>query len=233
MPATALPLHVGGKYEIASLAQEAYDGIRRMIHSGEFPPGAQIHERVMTEKLGLSRTPIRQALTRLASEGLVERIPRAGVFVRRLDATEMVELVELRRALEAASASMAAAQISPEQVEGLKALAVELENCPETLDLERNRSMELRFHRRICEHAGNREIARVLDQTHTIYLTLFPAEKNPQIFVTSPGEHRRIAEAIARGDAAEAYRAVWQHFDLVLARLRGEAGQHSSQGEET
>jgi len=205
-------------YRAPSLANDAYTGVRDMIVSGELPPGALIQERLVTDALGLSRTPVRQGLTQLVSEGLLIRIPRAGVFVRKLDSRERREFLELRRVLEAGAAGMAAERITSSEAAALIASAEELEACPESENIQRNRQLEVAFHLRVVELSGNREMMKSVERTHMICLTLFPDEAEPDFIATRPEEHKRIADAIASGRAMRAYVAMWRHFGRALNR---------------
>ena len=91
-----------------SLAEKAYDAIRDLIVSLELAPGAVIDERELMERLGIGRTPVREALRRLAHEGLVEVYPRRGMFVTGVDVRELARLSEVRAVLEPEAARLAA-----------------------------------------------------------------------------------------------------------------------------
>src|SRR2546430_2821677 len=105
--------------EAASLADRAYHAIREMIVSLELPPGAVIDERGLTERLGIGRTPTREALRRLAQERLVEVYPRRGMFVTSVEIRDLASLAELRSLLESQVARLAAERATAEDRRGI------------------------------------------------------------------------------------------------------------------
>ena len=107
-----------------SLADRAYVAIRDLIVSLELPPGALIDERrAGAQSLGIGRTPVREALRRLAQEQLVEVFPRRGMFVTGVDVRDLARISEVRAALEPEAARLAAERATDEQRDGLAALA--------------------------------------------------------------------------------------------------------------
>lgn len=212
------------KYNVQHRSGNAYAEVRDAILAGHFKPGMQLNERQLAEEFGVSRTPIRDALTRLASDGLVKQIPHIGVFVRKLDVGEAIQLMELRRALEAASAESAARRLKPEQTPALLKLAAEVDaSIRESDDTDQTRALELAFHRAVADLSGNAELMRVLENVKTIYLTLFPQAIRPAIRGNrSPTviTHAGIARAIASGDPRKAHEIMWDHFEPTLVELR-------------
>src|SRR5688572_6834678 len=102
------------------LERRAYDVLRQKISSGQLQPGARLSEYAEAKALGTSRGPVREAVSKLASEGLVEKIPGIGVFVRTpADADELREVFEFRAALETAAAGLAAGRVTDQQLAGL------------------------------------------------------------------------------------------------------------------
>ena len=205
------------KYAPRNRANGAYEAIRKAIIRGRYAPGAQLVERMLAEELGISRTPVRDALARLVAEGLLEQMPNLGVFVRKLDRHEAIQLVELRQVLESGAAALAADRVSESQGRALVSLAEELDqaqaHCGATPPLD----LDLAFHKRVCAVARNDEISRVLFTAGTIYLTFAPAA-----MLSRPGrfsDHVAVACAIAARDRRAAHDAMWAHFDTSLAVL--------------
>ncbi len=212
------------KYNVQHRSGNAYAEIRDAILDGQFTPGTQLNERQLAEEYGVSRTPVRDALTRLASEGLVKQIPHIGVFVRRLDVEEALELLELRRALEAAAAESASRRLSLDQADELLKLGEEVDaSINESDDSDKTRALELKFHRAIADLCANRELVRVLANIKAVYLTLFPQAIRPVIRgqkrITAV-THVEIARAIASGDVKKAHEVMWEHFEPTLGELR-------------
>ena len=208
------------KYAARNRSGGAYEAIREAIVSGQYAPGTQLVERLLAEELGISRTPVRDALARLVAEGFVEQMPNLGVFVRKLDRHEAIQLVELRQVLESGAAALAAGQISRDQGDELIGLAEELDRAQvefhaahAALPLD----LDTQFHQRVCVLAQNDEISRILFTAGTVYLAFAPAAR-----LSRPGrfsDHVAVARAIARGDRRAAQDAMWTHFDISLALL--------------
>lgn len=103
-----------------NLSTRAYEVIKRKIVNGEITPGTKLQEDRLAEELGISRTPIREALSRLAQEGLVEIIPRRGTYVVEFSLFDIVHLLEIREALEGMAARLAATNIARETLAEMK-----------------------------------------------------------------------------------------------------------------
>jgi len=206
----------------ATRPDAAYESIRDAILSTRVARGAKIDEQGLEKELGLSRTPIRQALTRLAAEGLLVYIPHAGFFVRKLDVSEAIDLLEFRRILESGAAALAATRATPEQAAGLVSMAEDLDRTDRRKNMTRARELELRFHRGVAQAAGNREMLRVLRNLQFIYLTLAPESIRPEAAdrrIEESATHTDVARAIAAGDSAKAHAAMWASFDATMRLL--------------
>lgn len=212
------------KYGVQRQSNRAYESIRNGILSGKLMPGVQLKEHALCRMFALTRTPIRQAFASLASEGLVEQIPNVGAFVRKLGRREVVQLMEVRRILEAGAAAEAAEKVNPASCAELIASARVVEDA-----LERNAQSEIleaefRFHRQITTLCDNPELQRIFDGIHALFATLTVNGK--------PGSghgvvnHLEIAEAIGSGNSARAYSAMWAHLSQGLKSL-GDAGASS------
>jgi DNA-binding GntR family transcriptional regulator len=104
----------------ASLKQRAYDHIRQKLMSGVLIGGSRISDAELAEEIGISRTPVREAIIQLETEGVIEQIPRFGSFIRMLSREELIHLYELREVLEGHNAAMAAERATPEEVRRLE-----------------------------------------------------------------------------------------------------------------
>ena len=113
--------------EAASFADRAYYAIRELIVTLELPPGAVVREPELTEQLGIGRTPVREALRRLAQERLVEVFPRRGMFVTKVDVRDLARLCEVRVALEPEAARLAAERATQADLAELRAVLAELD----------------------------------------------------------------------------------------------------------
>src|SRR5947208_516620 len=140
--------------EATSLADRAYHAIREMIVSLELRPGAVIDERRLMERLGIGRTPTREALRRLAQERLVEVYPRRGMFVTSVEIHDLASLAEVRLVLESHVARLAAERATDEDRSAMEALLDELEHGDD-LDARGLMALDERIHRQVYRSAHN------------------------------------------------------------------------------
>ena len=202
--------------------EAAYEKLKRALTEGHLPPGARLSEPELAELLGVSRTPVREALMRLAQEGLVELLPGRGARVRELTPEEVHEVYVVRAALEAEAARLAATRHAPDDLAALAAAQAELEALPPE-DVAAQTAADARFHAALVAASGNRELERLF---HQLDAKLALARRYSSDENQSPktlAEHRAILEAILAGDpdrAAAAARAHIERFErLVAARL--------------
>ena len=188
----------------ASRTDDAYQAIRRRILDNVYPPGHQALESVLAEDLGVSRTPVREALIRLANEGLVEVIPRHGMRVLSVSPVDMREIYEVLTALESAAAEMLARR-KPANVE-LQPLVDATRDMGRALkadDLDAWARADERFHKGLVELAGNRTlidaVARLDDRVHRARMFALRLRPKP---VKSTREHIAMLDRIRAGDAA-------------------------------
>lgn len=194
-----------------SRADSTYRRLKDMIQRGELKPGDRMREIDLAARLDVSRTPIREAIGRLASEGLVELAPSRGVMITRLDKQQVRELYAVRETLEGTAAALAAQSASADEISNIKSLLEILERKGlSTGDLARHNRA---FHAAIHEAAHNRYLARALEQlSDSLALlpgTTFQAEGRA---LEAHREHREMAEAIAGRDADKAERLARTHI---------------------
>jgi DNA-binding GntR family transcriptional regulator len=204
---------------VASLADKAYHEIRRRIVSLELAPGAVIEERQLVERLGIGRTPVREALRRLAQERLVEVYPRRGMFVTGVDVRELARLSEVREVLEPEAARLAAERATEADRAELRALQAELDSAGG------DRLMELdeRIHRAVYRAAHNDLLEATLEQYYVLALRIWSIATDRSHELEEAVEaHRALLEAIRAGDgerAAETMRAHVQNFEQAMHRV--------------
>ena len=140
-----------------SITEQVYRRVRTLLLEGGYAPGERLSEVTLAERLEVSRGPVREALERLAQEGLVVRVPRRGTFVRRYGRTEARELMELRRVLESAAGRLAIERASDAQLEEMRALqkAVDV-----VIEAGSGYPPDKDFHQAVVRLAGNRELER-------------------------------------------------------------------------
>ena len=186
--------------------ENAYAAIRRRILDNVYPPGHQALEGDLADELAISRTPVREALIRLANEGLVEVIPRHGMRVLPVSPLDMREIYVVLTALESAAAELLAER-RPVDAE-LKPLVDATNDMTLALDaedLDAWAAADERFHQRLVELAGNRTlidaVARLADRVHRARMFTLRLRPKP---THSTREHTALLERIRAGDAAGA-----------------------------
>jgi DNA-binding GntR family transcriptional regulator len=203
---------------VASLADKAYHEIRVLIVSLELAPGAVIDERDLIERLGIGRTPVREALRRLAQERLVEVYPRRGMFVTGVDVRELARLSEVREVLEPEAARLAAERATDADRAELAALVEELDRGGgELMELDE------RIHRAVYRAAHNDLLEATLEQYYVLALRIWSiALDRAQELEEAVEAHRALLEAIQAGDgerAADTMRAHVQDFEQAMHRV--------------
>lgn len=168
---TAVPGTVNG--EPRSLAEKAYQLLVRMITRLELPPGALLVEKALMEQLGIGRTPVREALQRLAIEGLVTHLPNRGMFVAEISAVSVQEIYEFRALIDGNAARLAAQRSTPEQVAELDRLQNELVKATEDDDIDRYVALDRAFYEVLGAAAHNALLAEVLPRIFNLHLRLW------------------------------------------------------------
>lgn len=202
-----------------SAADYAHATLRAGILARRFRPGQRMREVELTQWLGISRTPVRQALSRLELEGLLSLEPRSGLVVARLDDEAMDELYEMRSALEAAAAAMAVRHATPRDLEALHDLLAREAALPRDPDLRFAHNLE--FHAAIYRAAHNRFLMKSLgalnDAIALLGSTTMAAEGRLEAALE---EHRALVAAIAARDAPQAERLARAHIETALELRR-------------
>jgi DNA-binding GntR family transcriptional regulator len=216
MPNT-VPERFPGSGEYGSAPRDSaaaqYEAIRSLIVDGSIQPGEVLLETVLSRRLGVSRTPIREALARLAQEGLITRETR-GYVVKKRTPEEILEIYEVRIVLESACAAWAAGQASPYDLARLEHLTAEADACT---DYETHLRLNTEWHAALRAAAHNETTTRLLDGLSVLQQIYNPQMQVRQAANLSEGqaEHVRIVEAIKRGDADAARQAMTEHLSRV------------------
>lgn len=185
-----------------SLVEKAYDEIKSRILANAYPPGHQALEQEVAAQLGVSRTPVREALIRLENEGLVSLIPRRGMRVTPLSASDMREIYEVLTAVETMAVELLARKKpSKTKMKSASDALSEMEKSLREGDLEKWAEADDRFHRALLEACGNSRLAAIAgtvrDQGHRARLLTLRLRPKP---TKSNKEHRDVLNAILRGD---------------------------------
>lgn len=221
----------GAKAQKPTLVGGAYESLKEAIRNNVFPPGYQGSEQEIASQLGMSRTPVHEAIIRLQEEGLVRVLPRRGVVVCAISPDDMREIYEVIIALESASAELLAERPKDERrpiVEELTTLNARMQSALGSDDLVEWAKADERFHQLLVERSGNGRLARmfhtIMDQSHRARMLTLQLRPKP---TASVREHRAIVDAIHKGDPEAAREGAKRH--RVTARdqllpLLGEFG---------
>ena len=202
---------LGVTIQRTSLSREAYQALRSAILNRALAPGSKLSVRPLSEGLGLSPTPVKEALYALEREGLVTAVPNRGYFVPRFGAADVPEIYELREALESQSARLAAQRAGPVLAATLRRLLAEQREGGGD-DLERYGDLDLEFHRALWEASGNRRLAQMAETiAGQLRLLISTSAMVPGRIASSLEEHAAIVEAIERRRPAQAASAMRRH----------------------
>jgi DNA-binding GntR family transcriptional regulator len=196
---------------------DPYEAIKEGIRSHAYPPGQKLSEARLAEQFGIGRSPVRTSLRRLEAEGWIEISPQSGSFVADPSESDVLELAELRRLLEAHAAREAATKLSDEQLKMLRAKCDALKAIDLEHDTDALHAFDDVFHSTIHKAAGNQRIARMLrtlkDQIH--WVRTFNTTERPRRTSGSFAEMERVLEALERrnGEAAAALMA--EHIQQI------------------
>lgn len=208
----------------ASLSSAAQQEIERMILDGEIGPGSKLTEAWLSERLGVSRGPIREAFRMLEESGLVRQEKNRGVFVRDIPLEEALEIYDLRAAMDELVGRRLAETITPEQLKAARAIVERMDVAARSGDSDAYHLLNLDFHDALVGFTGNRKLAGVYRKL-VKELALFRRRnlRDQQLLPHSAAEHRGILKAIASGDPEQAGRAMFDH--VMESRERARKGE--------
>jgi len=213
-----------------SLEEQVYARLRSSIIDRTIQPGQRIPVDRLAQELGISRTPILNALKRLAQERVVDCLSRRGIYVRRFSKREMARLFEVREALEGMAARLAATRIAPAEVRRLGAQFRGLDGPP-TADIARRYiERDRHFHWRLVELAGNPHLMAALDSVNMMFFAYQDGLVRPPT-ETVP-EHLAILGALGRHDEEAGEAAMRLHIRRSIERLEAEADAEDARAAE-
>ncbi len=207
------------------LRDVVFQTLRQAILKGELQPGERLMEIKLAEKLGVSRTPIREAIRKLELEGLVVMIPRKGAAVANITEKDTKDVLEVRRTLEMFAVEVACDRITPEQLQDLREAAREFEASKGSADLIRIAEKDIRFHEVIYEATQNARLVQMLSNLReNMYRYRIEYLKDPNYYDSLVQEHREILNAVETGDKEAARLYMRAHIDnqqlAVISKIR-------------
>jgi DNA-binding GntR family transcriptional regulator len=205
----------------ALLADRAYAELRDRLVTLRIQPGSPIDEDLLGEELGMGRTPVREAIKRLALENLVTVFPRRGTFASEINITDLAHIADVRAQLEGHAAYRAAERISDAQRAELESLLDELGRSEGIDDLEALMDLDTRVHRFIYRCAGNPYMEETLARYYNLSLRIWylVLDRLPHLF-TRVHEHDDVLRAIAAGDAERARDILAEHVATFEREIR-------------
>ena len=215
-----------------NLDHKVYKTLKAMILGQKLSPGAKIHQEKLADDLGVSRTPVVNALKKLEQERLIIAVPRKGFYVRRFTPEEMIRIFELREVLEGLAVRRASVRITDGQLQKLRGFFGGIKVSDRSKDVERYGEEDRRFHNFLIEIGGDEILSGILETYNLItssYLVGFPGGlvRPPRETLS---EHLAIIGAICRQDAEKAEAAVRIHLRRSREKLAKEiamgAGEH-------
>lgn len=214
----------GNKRVVRSRTSAAYDAVLRSIVNGSLPGGSILEETVLAENLGISRTPLREALGRLTGEGFLIRQGRKLV-VHRVTERDFIEILHLRRILETEAVALATPRLRPEQIAEIRAALVSLET-PGHHSPESRWQVDHLLHRTIAEGSGNSRLAGAIvelrPKTKAISMRLMVERSYPAV---DYNEHMAILLAIEAGNAEHARAAMFTHIESARSNILRKLGE--------
>lgn len=214
---------------MSNAVEKAYAEIRDAIHAGRFPPGTHLKEGELAEMIGVSRTPIREALRRLNAEGSVHFMRNHGAFVADWSVDEIKEIFDLRAMLEGYAVERAAERATPEQVARLRELAeemlaLEVKGTPDALSSIATANGE--FHRIITQAAGTRRLSTMMAQVVEVPLVLRTFHRyNAEALRRSLRHHMEIVSAFEVRDGTWAGSVMRSHIAAAWHAIEASARQ--------
>jgi DNA-binding GntR family transcriptional regulator len=203
-----------------SQGQDAYLRLIAEIRSGALPPGGRLTETELATRLGISRTPVREAIRALEADGLVVHVPRVGASIRRLTYPEVTELYEMRCVLEGTAARLAARVASDVELSELDAISAEMAGAQR--DVGRLFDLNRQFHRTLLDAARNRFLLDAVQALEKTMLILGPSTMGIAGRITdAQAEHEAVLAALHARDADAAEALMRKHINAAHAiRLR-------------
>lgn len=205
----------------AALTDWAYETIKEDVLNLRHPPGGQLRVETLADQMGISRTPVREALLRLQSEGLLRSVARVGFFVTEISRVDLQELFELRILLESYIADKAATYLTDADLKRLDDLVKDQNMVvTKTGDLATFLKMDVELHDLLLERAGNKRLIRMMETVQDLtFRERALSIRSAQNISETLKEHQRLVEGLHRRDGQLASRLMREHLSAVRDRI--------------
>ena len=219
------------------LRELVFEALREAIIDGRLRPGERLMEIQLAEELGVSRTPIREAIRKLELEGFVVMVPRKGAYVADISTKDIIDVFEIRAALEGLAAQLAAERATDEELEEMERMLVEIGEAIEARDVDRLVETDTRFHEVLFRASRNERLCQLISllreqiQRFRIRTLSHPARMRVAL-----EEHRSLVEALAQRDPELARRVAQEHIESaensLMNLIRNDAALRDELGEQ-
>ncbi len=202
------------------LREAVCETLRDAIRKGILEPGERLMEVQLADELGISRTPVREAIRKLEQEGYVIMMPRRGTYVSDISTNDVKEIFEIRSALESLAVGLAARRIEPDELETLQNLLIEIEGYIKKNDIEKIVETDIKFHGLLYQVSRNERLVNIINNLKeqlARFRTL--SMSYPGRLQETLEEHSEMVEAIANGDVSAARDAAEHHMECAEKTL--------------
>lgn len=200
--------------EYLPLRDVVFNTLRQGILTGALRPGERLMEIHLADRLGVSRTPIREAIRMLELEGLVTMVPRKGAEVSRISTQDLSDVLEVRRVLDSLATELACSRISEEDKELLKKTEADFENAIAGKDVTKIAQADVEFHNVILKASGNKRLIQMMNNlAERIYRYRLEYIKDEKNHARLQAEHIEIVKYVLAGDVENATRVAKIHID--------------------
>ena len=195
------------------LREDIFNTLREAIISGELKPNERLMEVKLAEKMGVSRTPVREAIRKLELEGLVKMIPRKGAHVAELSTKDIIDVLEIRATLDGMATGLAAERITDEEIKGLGSIQIQFENYANKDNLQGSIKKDVEFHDLIYKASRNKRLVQISsnlrEQVQRFRVIYIKDYSDPRELIK---EHRCILEAVSNHDKEKAVECAQRHI---------------------
>ena len=206
--------------EYLPLRDVVFNTLRQAILRGELKPGERLMEIQLANKLGVSRTPIREALRKLELEGLVNMVPRKGAEVADITEKSLRDVLEVRKALEELSVQLACEKITEEEIEELKRVAERFKDTLDDQDVTKIAEADVAFHDVIYTATDNQKLILLLNTLREqMYRYRVEYLKKEEAYPQLIAEHEELIDNISKRNKEEATRIMCEHIDNQVATV--------------
>lgn len=196
------------------LREIVFETLREAIINATLKPGERLMEIQLAEEMGVSRTPVREAIRKLELEGFVVMIPRKGAYVAGISMKDIADVFEIRAALEALAAGLAAERITEEELEQLERILVKIGECVKNNDLEKLIEVDTEFHETLFKASRNERLVQIVSNLREQIQRFRTASlSTPGRMKYALEEHKKIVEAVSERDVELAQTLAREHIE--------------------